>query len=443
MFFQFSPAIQAGIEAGKYLQVVSSAGVPLSMARDATTGQIVGHAIGALNNGLALNPLTAAPQILMGAGQLYQNHLGLQAIQSLTASVATLQATTMVIGVGTAATAALAAVNLWQTLKLRQDVKQLRLDVKEGFIDLRQALQDQGLEIIQHIDRVAEDVEFRNHRTILARAYGLFAKATARLQSAMALQDLSLRNAEITAARDMLFQALSDYDNDQLLVGICSAGQIRRRECVWAIEQTIAMTYELQGEYQVVGDRLSTLDVTIRRDALNAIQACDSQAELDFLFPEVTRIHNHDLTVIDSWKNHVDFYKTLPSNEIKFLTSADFNNTELLTSPDAVNETEITLTIPAEYKLYEDFGQKSHADALRVQLMFLIAPNLRQDPEAYIAQQAAMAGLKGLNPISLQKASHLAIANLLWYFQLREPAQEAEEEQEAEEVSETLEVQPA
>lgn len=210
MFFQFPPAIQAGIDAGKYLQVVSSSGVPLSLARDATTGQFVGNAVGVLNNGLALNPLAVAPQLMMGTGQLYQNHLGLQALQSLSASVATLQATTMVIGVGTAVTAALAAVNLWQTLKLRQVVKQLRLDVEEGFIDLKQALQDQGLEIIQHIDRVAEDVEFRNHRTILARAYGLFAKATTRLQSAMALQDLNLRSAEITAARDMLFQSLSD-----------------------------------------------------------------------------------------------------------------------------------------------------------------------------------------------------------------------------------------
>lgn len=434
MLFQFPPAIQAGIDAGKYLQVFSSSGMPLGVARDAITGQFVGNAVGVLNNGLALNPLTAAPQLVLGAGQLYQNHLGLQALQSLSASVATLQATTMVIGVGTAVTAALAAVNLWQTLKLRQDVKQLRLDVEEGFIDLRQALQDQGLEIIQHIDQVAEDVELRNHRTILARAYGLFAKATARLQSAMALQDFNLRSAEITAARDMLFQALSDYDNDQLLVNICPAGQIRRRECVWAIEQTIAMTYELQGEYQVVSDRLFALDTTIRRDALNAIEACDSQAELDFLFPEITRVHNHDLAAIDLWRSHIDFYKTLSPSSAKLLASSTSDHTEFLTTSNTANESEIAQTAPSEYLLYEDFKQKSHYLALRDQLVFLIAPNQRQACEAYIGEQAAMAGLKALNSLNLQRASHLTIANLLSYFQLRDESQE-------DEVSETVEFQ--
>lgn len=435
MLFQFPPAIQAGIDAGKYLQVVSSSGAPLSLARDATTGQFVGNAVGVLNNGLALNPLTAAPQLMMGAGQLYQNHLGLQALQSLSASVATLQATTMVIGVGTAVTAALAAVNLWQTLKLRQDVKQLRLDVEEGFVDLRQALQDQGLEIIQHIDRVAEDVEFRNHRTILARAYGLFAKATTRLQSAMALQDLNLRSAEITAARDMLFQSLSDYDNDQLLTNICSAGQIRRRECVWAIEQTIAMTYELQGEYQVVSDRLSALDTTIRHDVLSAIEACESGAELDFLFPEVTRIHDHDLAAIDSWKNHIDFYKTLSPNDVKLLAASSFSNAASFAMTNAVDESEIVLTVPAEYTLYEDFKQKSHYVALQDQLIFLIAPDQRQACEAYIGEQAAIAGLKAMNSSSLQKASHLTIANLLSYFQIRDQSQNEDE------APETLELQ--
>ncbi|HYX15285.1 MAG TPA: hypothetical protein VE944_13120, partial [Nostoc sp.] len=46
---KFAPAIQTGIDAGKYLQVFSN-GVPLSIARDTVTGQFVGHAIGATVN---------------------------------------------------------------------------------------------------------------------------------------------------------------------------------------------------------------------------------------------------------------------------------------------------------------------------------------------------------------------------------------------------------
>jgi predicted PurR-regulated permease PerM len=138
---------------------------------------------------MGLNPLVAAPQLAMSAGQLYQGQMTLNAVKALSASVATLQATTAVIGVGVAVTGALVAVNLWQTLKLRQDVKQMRLEVQEGFLNLHEALADQGEELLQHIDQVAEDVEFKNHRTILVQAYGKFNKALNRLQTALTLKD--------------------------------------------------------------------------------------------------------------------------------------------------------------------------------------------------------------------------------------------------------------
>ncbi|MBD2070291.1 hypothetical protein H6F93_22725 [Leptolyngbya sp. FACHB-671] len=427
MLFQFPAVIEAGIQAGKYAQVFSD-GVPLSIARDAATGRFVSHAVGVVNNGVFLNPLTAVPQLVMGAGQLYQNHQTLQALKALSDSVATLQATTAVIGVGVAATAALSAVNLWQTLKLRGEVKQLRLEVKDGFINLEQALHTQGKELLQHIALVAEDVEFRNHRTILARAYGLFAKALNRVQSALALQDLSTRNAEITAARDMLFQALADYDNEQLLVGVCPAGNLRRRECVWAIEQAIAMTFQLQSEYQVVSDRLGSLNTTIRHDCLTALDSCDAETELDFLFPEITRIHGHDLAAIDSWKAHSDWYRTLPAQELKLLSSTELAVLEIPASFEA-DEADLVLAMPPEQILYDEYKQKSHFAALRDQLAFQVAPNVRRECETYIVEQAAIAGLNALNPENLQKASHLAIANLYSYFQGRDASQdEAEHE---------------
>ena len=152
MLYQFSPIIQAGIEAGKYIPVMSQAGVPLSMVRHAAGGshggQIAAHAIGMVSNNagmaaMGLNPLTAAPQLAMSAGQLYQGQMTMNAVKALSASVATLQTTTAVIGVGVAVTGVIAAVNLWQTLKLRKDVKQMRLEVQEGILNLHEALADQ------------------------------------------------------------------------------------------------------------------------------------------------------------------------------------------------------------------------------------------------------------------------------------------------------------
>ncbi len=150
MLFQFAPAIQAGIEAGKYLQVFNN-GVPIGMVRDAVNGHFVAHAIGATVNNSPLSPLVAASHFLTSTVQMYQTHKGFTAVlgslQSLQTSVGVLQATTALIGVGTVAGVALTAVNLHQTLKLRKEVEQMRLEVKNGFIDLKQALKDQGAEI--------------------------------------------------------------------------------------------------------------------------------------------------------------------------------------------------------------------------------------------------------------------------------------------------------
>ena len=108
--------------------------------------------------------------------------------------------------------------------------------------------------VIQLIEQVAQDIKFEQHRTVLIRAYGLFVQAINRLRSAMQLQDISRRNAEIDAARGMLFEALADYTNPHLLAETCAPGQLRRLECSWAIEQAIITTYQIQNEVSAVSD---------------------------------------------------------------------------------------------------------------------------------------------------------------------------------------------
>ncbi|MFP5271410.1 hypothetical protein [Coleofasciculus sp.] len=425
MLFQFPPVIQAGLAAGKYAQVFTSAGVPIGLARDAATGQFVGHAVSLLNNsGAALNPLVAVPQMAMSAGQMYQMHRGFQAVQ---ASLGVLQATTAVIGVGTVATVALSAVNLWQTLKLRQDVKQLKLDVRDGFIDLKKALKDQGTEIIQHIDEVAQDIKFEQHRLVLIQAYGRFLEATRLMKTAMSCQDTSIRNADLANARQTLSEALGDYNNPRLLSETCAAGQLRRHECAWAIDQTIALSYQQQNELAAVSDRLSHLQDKIRQDALTVIERCDTEDELDFLFPELTRIHDHDLVVLESWQNQVDWMQSLPPSEVKLLQSADFSNSDATATPDASADLNV-LAEPPEQLLYENLKQKSHPESLLNQLQFMIKPKLRREWETYITQQAAIAGYKTLVPANLEKASNLAVANLYWYFQVRDESEEETEQ---------------
>ncbi len=390
------------------------------------------HAIGATVNNSPLFPLVTPANLVMGGMQMYQMQQGFTAVQAALTTIQTslgvLQATTALIGVGTVAGVALGAVNLHQTLKLRKEVEQLRLEVKNGFIDLKQALKDQGAEIRQLIEQVAQDMKFEQHRTVLIRAYGLFTQALHRLRSAINLQDVNRRNAEIDAVRGMLYQALADYTNPHLLEETCSAGALRRLECAWAIEQTIITTYQLQNESSAASDRLSQLQDKIRQDSLTVMDRCESTDELDFLFPEITRIRNHDLAGLESWQNHVDWMRSLPPSELKMLQSADFSGAEFAASPDEKTASS-ALAIPPEQIFYEQLQQKSHPQSLLLQLRFMMAADIRRDYEAYISEQAAMGGHKALVPATLQHASDLTIANLFWYFNVRDESEEETEEE--------------
>jgi hypothetical protein len=423
MHFIFPAAIRAGLATGQLVQVVSKSGVPLSLVQDAVTGRFAGHAIGVTGlNPLAVSlgdPLTGIPNLILNTWNAYQSGKILdqgrqtqQIVNAIAQSLNVLQATTAVIGVGVAATTALSAVNLHQTLKLRREVAALRLEVKDGFIELKQALRDQGLEVIEHIDRVAKDVEFRHHRTILAQAYGLFNQAIVRLQAALTVQDLARRNADINSVRDMMFQALADYDNPQLLTNTNAAGYIRRRECVWAIQQAIALTYQLQGESASVSHRLQTLCSAIRQDSVAAIDQIDSQAELDFLFPELVRIHDHDLQALNLWQTQIDWVQTLPPDEIKLLNSCELTSINL-----EMSGTNSVLEVPPELSLYEELQLKSNHATLCAQLRLMMAPELRLEYASAISQRAQNNGLKALTMDKLQTASNYAIASLHYYFQ--------------------------
>jgi hypothetical protein len=426
MTFVFSPTVQNAILAGKYVQAFTCAGVPFGMARDAATGQFIAPAIGALVNNSSLLPLVSPVNLIMNGFQMYQNHKGFEAVQSslkaVQASLGVLQATTAIIGVGTIAGVALSAVNLHQTLKLKKAVERLEVKVENGFINLEQLLKGQGTEIKQLIFQMVQEMKFENHRLVLVRAYGLFNQAIQRMQSALQLQDINRRNAEIDAARGMLFEALADYRNPHLLQETCAAGQLRRFECSWAIEQSIIGTYQVQNELAAASDRIVKLQHKIRQDGLTIISGCNSEEELDFIFPEITRIHNHDLALLDTWQNQIDWIKSLPESELKQLQSADFSNANLSTKEDQKSTT--ALAIPEEQLIYENLRPKSHFHGLRDQLKLMLDKQQRREYEAYIDKQGRIAGYKSLVSSNLEKVSDLAVANLYYYFKIRDESEE-------------------
>lgn len=424
--YLFSPANQALLSSGQLTQVISKTGQVLPLLRNPENGQFVEMAKGVVSNGNPLSPLMPGNPLnaVTGVAQMYQNHQGFNAVLgqlgNIQSCLGVLQATTAFIGVGVVATAALSAVNLWQTLKLKQEVKQLRVEVKDGFIDLKQALRDQGREIMQHIDYVAENIEFKQHRLEYIKAYARFTEAVKLIKTAVYIEDVTARNVELSNARQTLRESLAIYNSPHLLSEISAPGKLRRYECAWLIEQTICMTYQLQNELNAFKDSLIHLQEKIIKDSTDAIKSCETQAELDFIFPEITHIYYHDLAALKASKDQVEWLIALPADELKLLESADFS---VETNEEAEIETTVIVE-PYEFKLYQELQEKSYYVSLRHQLLWLMQPELRKECEKYVIQQAKNTGFQMFNTTSLSQASHMTVANLYWYFKLRDESED-------------------
>jgi hypothetical protein len=327
-----------------------------------------------------------------------------------------MQATIPVMGIGSVSETVLSAINLDQILKLRDEAKHQRLKIKEGFIDLRHSLKEKGVEVIQQIYKVAHDSSFEMHRQKLVNGYEAFSKGIKRCQSALTIPEIKHRNVEINSGRDLLFEALKIYENPSLLEGLCSAGQLRQMECVWAIELAICITFQLQRAGDIASDRLLVFRTKVRQNCLDVLKMCESEAELDFLFPELLRILGHDLFVLEFWQNEIDWMQALSPKEQHQLASLDKLNSENVKS---TLQTTFAV-LPQEPSLYENLKQKSHFLSLRDQLLFAIEPDFRQEYEFYISQQAIASGYLALAPTSWQEISDLTVANLYYYFKCRE-----------------------
>jgi hypothetical protein len=420
MLFVFPPLIQAGLASGQYEVVKNAAGMALGLARDKATGHFVGNAVGILGNGgIPFNPVAVPLQF----AQMYQTHQGFQAVQvglqGIQASLGVLQTMAALTGVGVAANLAISAVSLWQILKLREEVKLQRLELQEGFLDLKQVLSGQGTAIMQKIDEAVQDLEFRQHRQALAQAYGRFLEATRQMKITMLCEDLNIRNVGLANIRQTLTHALADYKNPHLLPEANAVTELRRAECIWAIEQTIAVTYQLQNQPEALSNCLEQLQDRICEDMLAVVELCDSEEELDIIFPEITRIYEQDLVVLKCWQEQVNWQRSLSPSEQKLLqevASSHLNVTEV-SAPQEI-------ATPAEELLYETLKQKSHFSALCDALRLMLQTEIRRDYETYVSQQAEHAGHKALVEKNLQQMSNLSVANLYWYFQSRDESEQ-------------------
>ncbi|MGC9526853.1 MAG: hypothetical protein ACP5D7_15070 [Limnospira sp.] len=293
-------------------------------------------------------------------------------------------------------------------MKLQKAVKQIGIKIDNGFLDLKTLLQDQGQAILEQIDRVAEDIKFEQHRIELIRAYSHFVGASKLIQKSLLYEDLSQRKANLANALQTLHNALEIYRSPQILSDNNPPGLLRRYECAWAIEQAIAIAHTLENEMEVASRCIGELQQQIRRDAIAVANRCETQEELDFVFPELKHIHDNDLQALELWQAQIDWTRSLSSEEAEQLQAIEF--TPLEDAPLALAE-------PAAVAEYNAIKDKSHFASQRDQIKLMMSPKLRETYIQTVSDRAKEAGHTALIPKHLDPASPLAIANLYHYLQ--------------------------
>ena len=359
MQVEFSAIGQALLASGKLRYMMSKTGEVLPKLVSVKTGRIFEVARVIAGNS---NPVTVPFGIMLGVAQMFQTHRGFQ--------------------------------KTYQMIETLQQTLQQSLEV----------LQTTTATILQCINQKA----FDDRRRELERAYARFAEATKLVGLALECQNVNARDNYLADAVQTMSESLAIYNDPSLLPEMDAAGKLRRFECAWKIEQTIALVFQLQNEPIAASKCISDLQNKIKQNSLSVVTACESQAELDFIFPKITRIHHQDLQVLEVWQTQIDVMQALSSSELQQLPNLSVEEFETI-------EPEI-LQIPPEEALYETLRSQTDFQGLRDQLRFMIKPESRQEYEVAIDHLAPEAGYSALVPSTWQDASDLTVANLYWYF---------------------------
>jgi hypothetical protein len=160
------------------------------------------------------------------------------------------------------------------------------------------------------------------------------------------------------------------------------------------------------------------LQANIQQYVLDVMRQCESEDELDIIFPEILHIHDHDLAALAVWQAQLDWQRSLSASEQALLQQLDSSQPKL--EEPVVTSALSDVAVPPEQLLYENFKQKSHFSALCDVLILMMKPDDRPRYTEYISQRSEQTGYRALTGENLQQMSDLSIANLYWYFRVRD-----------------------
>lgn len=142
------------------------------------------------------------------------------------------------------------------------------------------------------------------------------------------------------------------------------------------------------------------------------------------MFPEIVRIHDQDIALLQSWKEHINWQKLLPESDRKLLESNDFKSSEIAVLQEVEQSGNKKLYEKLELQLYEDLYERSINESIRDQLILLMSPSRRQNMKNYVVNHLQESDFNFLKESLLDDSSDFTLANLYWYFKLKEKKEE-------------------
>ncbi|MBD2480615.1 hypothetical protein [Planktothrix sp. FACHB-1365] len=334
-------------------------------------------------------------------------------VDSLQEKASILESATATLGVGVALQGILSALNLQQNRQSNLKLDQVLLELQTGFTDLKSIINHQGDEILKAINQVGQEIKQEIHRVEFVKAYGIFQSVhNNRLPSALITQNPKDRNDKLNLTWNELQNCLAIYNNKELISSPSISGRLKRLECAWAIEQTLALVDILKNDFDACIFQLNHLKDKIIKDCMELTESCQSEEEIDFIFPRINYIINHDIILINFWKNNLKVIQNLSVEDQEKLAS--FNVTDIVSLNQSQESNALQKRSP--FELYQELKDKSHFVALKDQLKFILKPELRSEYESYITQKAIALDFKGLALTNWKEVPDLTVANLYYFF---------------------------
>lgn len=334
-------------------------------------------------------------------------------MESLQEKASILESATATLGVGVALQGILSALNLQQTGKSNLKLDQVLLELQTGFTELKSIINHQGDEILKAINQVNQEIKLEMHRVEFVKAYGIFQSVHHnQLPSALITQNSKDRNDKLNFIWNNLQICLAIYNNKELISSPLISEKWKRLQSAWAIEQTLALVDILKNDFDACIFQLNHLKDKIIKDCMELTESCQSEEEIDFIFPRINYIINHDIILIDFWKNNLKVIQNLSIEAQEKLAS--FNVTDIVSLNKAQKSN--ALQKPSPFELYQELKAQSHFVALKDQLKFILKPELRSEYESYIIQKAIALNFKGLALTNWKEVPDLTVANLYYSF---------------------------